>query len=1096
MHYRFRSLHFGGCCAGLLALLLALALPARAQTPPAQDPPAFQFVVNVADAANDLDLVLATDPGASQGTDGLDRLAPPAAPGGFDARLSNAGIDYFDDYRPAGFGTFSYTVEFATDPGDGPIVLSWDPNALPDGVNAVLTDAILGTFTQDMRETSSLDVSTSSLISNAGKAVVELTVVAPPAAPTSLGAAPASSTEIDLSWADNATDETRVEIERSTDGGSTYDALTVLGADATSFTDTGLAPNTAYSYRVRAANEAGASAYSNEASATTPKAALDFAPAALSFAAQAGAPVADQTVALTAEVDPPSPVALAAVDDATGQAPTWLTVPASASAGTDVTIGADADGLSDGTYTATVTASAADYTDAALAVTLVVSSLEAPTSPAAAALSASAIEVSWTDNAADEDGFEVERSTDGGSTFALLATKGADAAVHVDDGLAPGTEFCYRVRAFNANGPSGYSPVACATTNTATLSPTPTSLSFSIIAGGQSASDGFVVASDGVGTPGLTLAAVDDATGQAPTWLSVPATGALGETLAVEADPSGLDEGTYTATISVSAGADGYASATVGVVLTVTPPVEVDWTGTLAVEDANGYGMDLVFGTGPDATDAADPGYDRSAPPKPPSGSFDARLLHDGTAFFADYRQTVSTTVTWTVEVTPSAGSESFTLDWGASQLPAEGRFTLRDVINGSLVDVDMREQSSLTVTNTAIDEFEIVYSLTSLFGQSGSAGWNLLALPVDALDKDYQAVYPDLEPAQLPYRYAGAYSRTSALENGVGYWIEFLQTGTQTVEGYDLSAVTIDLVDGWNTIGGSLACSVPLSSVEDPGGILVPGTLYGYDRGYEIASTIEQGRGYWIEASGAGQITLACASGGAAATAASATAASARSAAPALDVLTVRDAAGNAQDLVLAGRADGAQSYALPPLPPRGAFDARFEGDLRRMDAAEGQVLLRGVQGALSLGLASPRADARYQVELRDARGRVLGTETLRAGEPVATRAEGVAALVVRRASALPDAFALQGTSPNPTRGAATLRFDLPEQAEVEVEVFDMLGRSVLSVPAHPVAAGARRSLPLSTDRLTAGLYLYRVKVQTAGGRVQVAKGRLTVVR
>jgi hypothetical protein len=63
-------------------------------------------------------------------------------------------------------------------------------------------------------------------------------------------------------------------------------------------------------------------------------------------------------------------------------------------------------------------------------------------------------------------------------------------------------------------------------------------------------------------------------------------------------------------------------------------------------------------------------------------------------------------------------------------------------------------------------------------------------------------------------------------------------------------------------------------------------------------------------------------------------------------------------------------------------------------------------------------------------------------------------------------------------------------------VEVFDMLGRSVLSVPAHPVAAGARRSLPLSTDRLTAGLYLYRVKVQTAGGRVQVAKGRLTVVR
>jgi hypothetical protein len=94
------------------------------------------------------------------------------------------------------------------------------------------------------------------------------TLGAAPAAPTNLVATPASKTKIDLAWSDNAGDETGFEIERSTNG-TTFTRIATVGANATSYTSTGLKRNTTYSYRVRAVNASGASAYSNTASATT-----------------------------------------------------------------------------------------------------------------------------------------------------------------------------------------------------------------------------------------------------------------------------------------------------------------------------------------------------------------------------------------------------------------------------------------------------------------------------------------------------------------------------------------------------------------------------------------------------------------------------------------------------------------------------------------------------------------------------------------------------------------------------------------------------------------------------------------------------------
>jgi len=93
---------------------------------------------------------------------------------------------------------------------------------------------------------------------------------ATPAAPTNLAATTVSTTQINLSWTDNSSDETGFRIERCTGASCTnFTQVAEVGANVTTFANTGLTKNTTYTYRVRAFNTGGNSAYSNVASART-----------------------------------------------------------------------------------------------------------------------------------------------------------------------------------------------------------------------------------------------------------------------------------------------------------------------------------------------------------------------------------------------------------------------------------------------------------------------------------------------------------------------------------------------------------------------------------------------------------------------------------------------------------------------------------------------------------------------------------------------------------------------------------------------------------------------------------------------------------
>ena len=94
------------------------------------------------------------------------------------------------------------------------------------------------------------------------QAATPSTTTTVPAAPSNLTGQALSGILINLTWTDNATNESGYSVERSLDGVS-FSVIATLGVNATSYSSAGLNINTFYYFRVRATNAAGNSAYSN-----------------------------------------------------------------------------------------------------------------------------------------------------------------------------------------------------------------------------------------------------------------------------------------------------------------------------------------------------------------------------------------------------------------------------------------------------------------------------------------------------------------------------------------------------------------------------------------------------------------------------------------------------------------------------------------------------------------------------------------------------------------------------------------------------------------------------------------------------------------
>jgi hypothetical protein len=176
----------------------------------------------------------------------------------------------------------------------------------------------------------------------------------PPAAPSGLAATSPRLSEVDLSWADNAGNETSYVLQRSTS--SSFDTVTsfALAANTTTYADTSVTQATTYYYRVKAANAAGDSAYSNTATATTGSPPPQPAAAPTNLVATPLSPTSTR-LDWTDNSSNEAGFALERSPDASFAAATTVTLPANTVTYTDT-------GLADGTYFYRVKATGSDGT--------------------------------------------------------------------------------------------------------------------------------------------------------------------------------------------------------------------------------------------------------------------------------------------------------------------------------------------------------------------------------------------------------------------------------------------------------------------------------------------------------------------------------------------------------------------------------------------------------------------------------------------------------------------------------------------------------------------------------------------------------------
>jgi len=277
-----------------------------------------------------------------------------------------------------------------------------------------------------------------------------------PPAPSAVNAVPRLGYAFDITWTDNSSNETGFRVERAAASTGPWTSAGTASANVTSLAD--YLVNYPYPgddrpacYRVFAVNSFGDSGPSNVDCTAMPATPTHLA----------ASPVGGTGVDLTWTDN-------SGVEDGftlwrAGGGADWSVV---ATLPANTTVYHDAGLTPDNTYWYVVYATkdggssgSSESVQVVLATTPPVAASDLGVQPT----SSSTVYGIWLDQSSNEAGFRVERSINGGASWATAATTGPDEYSFGEAGLSAEQQACYRVFAFNSLGDSPPSNTACTT---------------------------------------------------------------------------------------------------------------------------------------------------------------------------------------------------------------------------------------------------------------------------------------------------------------------------------------------------------------------------------------------------------------------------------------------------------------------------------------------------------------------------------------------------------------------------------------------------------------------------------------------------------
>lgn len=272
-----------------------------------------------------------------------------------------------------------------------------------------------------------------------------------PAAPTNLTATALSYQDISFAWQDNATNESGWEVYRSITGPTgTFTLFTVYPwPNITEGGNGGLQASTEYCYKVRAFTTLGQSGkirdysdFSNTACATTPGLPVPAAPSGVRAAPDAWGRI--QVI----WTDNASNETAFRIERAASSAGPWAAV---STTGPNVVSFYDYQPPAEELLACYRVFAANSFGDSGPSNVACTSRPKGPSNLVATVLEDASVMLTWSDNSAVEDGYEVQRGQATGVDMRVVATLPANSTTFHDVGLADG-HYGYNVRATRDGG--------------------------------------------------------------------------------------------------------------------------------------------------------------------------------------------------------------------------------------------------------------------------------------------------------------------------------------------------------------------------------------------------------------------------------------------------------------------------------------------------------------------------------------------------------------------------------------------------------------------------------------------------------------------
>jgi hypothetical protein len=376
--------------------------------------------------------------------------------------------------------------------------------------------------------------------------------------------------------------------------------------------------------------------------------------------------------------------------------------------------------------------------------------------------------------------------------------------------------------------------------------------------------------------------------------------------------------------------------------------------------------------------------------------------------------------------------------------------------------------------------------------------GWNVISNPVlrpDSLNT-VRRLYPNTI-SQYAFRFDPGlgYTQTTVMPNGPGFWAKFPGGELNSITGASILSDSVSVTTGWNIIG-SITSSVDTSMIITIPTGLRASSYFGYSGGYVPVTHLDPGLGYWVKASGAGQFVLRQSL-----VSIPKTVLSGDGGLEGMNSITINDSKGGSQTLYFGSDPKSilpASMFVMPPLPPTGAFDARFE-------SADGGTMVKthpvGTKEVMEfpIGIQSVAYPLTMKwnivgggsYELTDVGGQHVPVQSLAGTGSLKIGSSEVQKLVLRviGSEGLPAEFALSQNYPNPFNPTTVIKYALPVESRVSLRIHNVLGQEVCTLVDEVQSAGYRSvkwdSKTGSGFQAASGVYFTRLDVKGVNGEM-----------